>query len=197
MPWRHPPAAILLIALGIFTIWITWRAKSLELSSLEINSKPLMIGKQAPDFHLAAMDGRTVSLSDFRGRKKVVIDFWASWCGPCRLEMPEMRRFYQSAHKGDANFEFLAISIDDDLVAAETAVKHDKLQFPVLLDSLGKTAQAYQVDAIPTLLVIDEKGKVIWGETGYQSATEILLATELEIKNYTPQFGGQSDAGSH
>jgi peroxiredoxin len=181
MPWRHPPAAIALIALGIFTIWITWRAKSLELGSLEINSKPLMIGKQAPDFHLAAMDGRTVSLSDFRGRKKVVIDFWASWCGPCRLEMPEMRRFYQSAHKGDANFEFLAISIDDDLVAAETAAKHDKLQFPVLLDSLGKTAQ----------------GKVIWGETGYQSATEILLATELEIKHYTPQFEGQSDAASH
>jgi peroxiredoxin len=194
MPSR---AALAITALAIFSVWITWRAKALELSLREQNSKPVMIGKQAPDFQLAALDGRTVSLSDFRGKKKVVISFWASWCGPCRLEMPAMRRFYQSTHKGAANFEFLAISIDDDRADAETAATHDKLPFPVLMDSTGKTAGLYKVDAIPTLLVVDEQGKVVWGETGYQSVTEILLATELGFKNYIPQFGAQADASSH
>jgi peroxiredoxin len=183
--------------LAIFTIWITWRAKSLEVGSRGLQSKPALIGKQAPDFRLTTLDGHTVSLADFRGRKKVVIGFWASWCGPCRMEMPALGRLYKSTHKDDANFEFLAISMDDDRAAAETASKNDKLPFPVLMDSAGKTAGAYEVEAIPTLLLVDEQGKVTWGETGFQSATEIMLATELGIKNYTPQFGKETDAGAH
>jgi peroxiredoxin len=156
-----------------------------------------MIGKQAPDFQLNTLDGSIVSLADFRGKKKVVLGFWASWCGPCRIELPVMRRFYQSTHKDAANYEFLAISMDEDRDAAEIVAKHDKLPFPVLMDTAGKTAGRYKVDAIPTLLVVDENGKVEWGETGFQSTTEILLATALGIRNYTPQFGTQTDANAH
>jgi peroxiredoxin len=197
MPSRPPSATIAFAALAIFTVWITWKAKSLELSSRDSQSKPAMVGKQAPDFQLTTLDGRIVTLAEFRGKKKVVIDFWASWCGPCRIEMPVMRRFYQSTHKADAKFEFLAISTDEDRADAESAAKHDKLPFTVLMDSAGKTASAYQVEAIPTLLVIDEQGKVEWGETGFRTMTEIFLATALDIKDYKPQFGTESDAVTH
>ena len=108
-----------------------------------------------------------------------------------------MRRFYQATHKADTNYEFLAISVDEDRDAAVTAAKHDKMPFPVLFDSAGKTAAAYGVQAIPTLLVVDEKGMVNWGQTGFQSATEILLAMQLGIKNYTPKFGPDTDAAAH
>src|ERR1039458_3902788 len=79
MPTRLSPAAVLAImALAVFTVWITWRAKALELD-LGVNSQKLALtGRQAPDFHLPALDGRTVSLSDFHGRKVAVV-FWASW----------------------------------------------------------------------------------------------------------------------
>jgi len=198
MPSRPPPAASLaLAALAVFTVWITWRAKTLETGSKEHPSTPAIVGKPAPDFQLTSLDGRVVSLADFRGKKKVVVSFWASWCGPCRLEMPELSRFYKSTHKDDAGFELLAISIDDERAPAETAAKEDKMPFPVLMDSESKTANAYHVEAIPTLLVIDEQGKVVQGYTGLQTAMEVVLATDLGIKNYVPQFGGQTDAGGH
>jgi peroxiredoxin len=155
-----------------------------------------MMGKQAPDFQLSNLNGQTVSLSDFKGRK-VVIGFWASWCGPCRVEMPMLVKFYRTTHKEDSKFEILAISTDTDPSAAELAAHHDKMPFPVLMDSSQKTAKAYQVEAIPTLLLVNEQGKVEWSQIGSQSSTDILLAGQLGIKNYTPQFGAQANAAGH
>jgi len=193
---RPTPAACAIAALAIFTVWITWRAKTLESSSGP-PSIPVIVGQPAPDFQLTSLDGRVVTLAEFRGKKKVVISFWASWCGPCRMEMPELRKFYASTHKDDANFELLAISIDDERAAAEKAAKEDKLTFPVLMDASGTTAKAYHVDAIPTLLVIDEQGKVTQGFTGLQPAVEAMLAAGLGIKDYVFQPGGQTDAAGH
>jgi peroxiredoxin len=194
---RPLPAKLALVALACFTIWITWRAKSLELSTRDAQTKPVMVGKQAPDFQLVALDGRKVSLAEFRGKKKVVISFWASWCGPCRTEMPVMRRFYQTTHSDAAKYEFLAINVDDERDAAETAAKHDKMPFPVLIDSTGSTARDYKVEAIPTLLVVNEEGNVDWGETGFQPTSEIFLAAQLGIKNYAPQIAVKDDVGEH
>ncbi len=194
-----PPAAAALAALAVFTVWITWRAKAIETGLNGHVGRGGMItaldGKTAPDFHLAALDGRTLSPADFRGRK-LVVSFWASWCGPCKMELPALAKFYQNTHKGDADYEIVSISIDDERTDAETAATQLKLPFPVLLDPASKTLQTYGVDAIPALFVIDKDGKVLHGQVGFEPGFEFILAQQLGIKNYNP-ITGATDASGH
>src|SRR5262245_58997300 len=150
---------VLYSALAVFTLYITWRAKSLEKSIANRDEVSVIVAKPAPAFSLASLDGRTVSLSDYSG-KKVVLSYWASWCGPCKVEMPELREFYQRYHKADSDFELLAISIDENREDAENYAAAEKLPFPVLLDPQSKIADAYSVAGIPTMFVIGKDGKV-------------------------------------
>ena len=176
--------------LAAFTVWITWRAKALESNFhvLERQAQVKLLNKPAPDFTLKALDGATVSLADFRGKQRVVVSFWASWCGPCRMEVPSLRAFYQKAHKPGADFEMVAVSIDDDGDAARQFAASSRMPFPVLLDSGQKAATAYGVESIPQLYVIDKSGKVTYGHTGLDPAVEYALARELGIKDYMPSI---------
>jgi peroxiredoxin len=140
------------------------------------------VDKPAPDFSALTLDGRTVSLADFRGQKKVVVTFWASWCGPCRMEMPSLIQFYKRNHSDASDFEILAVSIDEDPKAAANFATAMKLNFPVLLDSSKSVANAYGVEGIPTMFVIDKAGKVIYGHAGFDATMEFRLANELGIK---------------
>jgi peroxiredoxin len=198
MSSRPPPGVALSIAaLAVFTVWISWQAKTLERSLNSIAETIAFLHKPAPDFTLKSLDGRTVSLADFRGKQKVVVSFWASWCGPCRMEMPALRSFYQKTHKADADFEIVAVSIDDDRDAAEEYAARSKMPFPVLLDAAQKAAGAYGVDSIPRLFVIDKSGTVTFGQAGYTPGLELQLARELGIKNYTlgvPQLNANTGA---
>jgi peroxiredoxin len=189
MPLRAARLAI--AALVLFTIWITWRAKALETGSTRTHSAhqpPL--NKPAPAFNLPALDGHPVTLADYRGRN-VVVTFWASWCGPCRTEMPILRTFYQRTHKHDTDFDILAISIDFAREDAATAAAELKIPFPVLHDSSGKVSDQYGVDAIPALFVIDKKGDIAYAHTGLDMGFEIVLAQQLGIKNYSPAVGAE------
>ena len=192
------PAVAALVALAAFTVWITWRAKTIEtsLGSFEGQASALE-GKPAPDFRLASLDGRTVSASDFHGKKKLVVNFWASWCGPCRMELPVLAKFYRQTHKADADYEIVSISVDDDRADAEKAATQLKVPFTVLLDPTSKTLQSYGVDAIPAMFVIDKDGKVLHGQVGFEAGFDFLLAQELGIKNYFPNAGATDDSGSH
>jgi peroxiredoxin len=175
----------------VFTLWITWRAKALEMGSSPEGTASRLVGKPAPDFALETLDGQKVSLADYHG-KTLIASFWASWCGPCRLEMPVLTKFYRDQHKAGSNFEILAISIDTNKSDAEGAAKGLKMPFPVLLDPDSKASRTYQVDAIPTLFVIDPSGKVTFSHTGFSMGLDILLASQLGIKNYssTSSAGG-------
>lgn len=178
---RAAAAIIIFIAL---TIWITWRAKTIEIrlgqSGEEVNA---LNGKPAPDFHLASLDGRTVSPGDFRGRESLVVAFWASWCGPCREELPQLAAFYQRTHKPDSNYEIVAISIDDDPTAARKAAVDMKLPFPVLLDQPNGTARnvagSYHVTGIPELFLIGKEGRVYHVEVGDDATAAWTLASYL------------------
>ena len=180
------PAASI-VALAIFTVWITWQAKHLEQRLHGSNPTAMLHGKQAPGFALPALDGRTISLADYRGRY-VVVSFWASWCGPCRMEAPVLRTFYARTHK-TADYELLAISLDETHEAAQSAATAWKMPFPVLLDHKGQVSNEYRVEGIPTLVVIDRAGKVQYSSVGFDPTTEFMLAQQLGIKNYMPGTG--------
>jgi peroxiredoxin len=195
MAAKLSPRAVAGIAvLAVFTIFITWRAKLLERDIVTAGRTPALVNKAAPDFSLETLGGSHVSLADFRG-KKVVISFWASWCGPCRLEMPELRAFYNRYHGNSGKFEFLAISIDDNKADAAGFVGEEKLPFPVLLDPTSTIARAYGVGGIPTLFVVNETGKVVFGQVGYNPALNIVLGEELGIK-VVPTTPGVTANGS-
>ena len=180
---RFSATAILSITvLAACTLLLTWRASLLETALQRESEQPELVEKPAPDFSALTLDGRTVSLADFRGQKKVVVAFWASWCGPCRLEMPSLVQFYKRNHSDSSDFEILAVSIDEDAKAAADFATTMKLNFPVLLDPRQKMANAYEVEGIPTMYVIDTTGKVIYGHAGYDAAMEYRLANELGIK---------------
>lgn len=119
---------------------------------------PLKEGDQAPGFTLPLMGGGEASLADYRG-KVVVLNVWATWCGPCREEMPSMQRLYQSL-KGQP-FEMLAVSIDTrGAQDVDPFVKKLNLTFPILYDTDKKVPSLYQTTAVPESFIIDKNGVV-------------------------------------
>ena len=126
--------------------------------------------------------GTKVALADYRGKKNLVLSYWASWCGPCKVELPELREFYRQHHKADADFEILAISIDEEKADAEKYVATEKLPFPVLLDPYSRVADSYTVGAIPTMFVVDKSGKIIYAHTGLDQVMQFQLMRSLGIK---------------
>lgn len=110
-------------------------------------------GEIAPDFELENLKGDIIKLSDFKG-KKVILNFWATWCPPCKDEMPDMEEFYQQAGK---DVVILAVNIDPQY-NVKKFVKENKITFPILLDRKDQVNTKYQIISIPTTYFIDEKG---------------------------------------
>jgi peroxiredoxin len=196
-PRLSAPAILGIVVLAIFTVLLTWRASVLETRLLRESEQPELVEKPAPDFSAFTLDGRTVSLADFRGQKKVVVAFWASWCGPCRLEMPSLIQFYKNNHSDSSDFEILAVSIDEDPKDAANFATAMKLNFPVLVDPRQKMANAYGVEGIPTMFIIDKAGKVIFGRAGYDATMDYQLIRELGIKTNKSMEGAADGVTSH
>ncbi len=128
----------------------------------------------APDFSLTTLDGSTASLSDYRG-KPVILNFWATWCGPCRVEIPALEAAWQN-HQGEA--VFLGVDVQEDPLQVADFAQQLGMTYPVLLDETAETAQLYRVRAFPTTVFIDGQGVVIDIYTG--PLNEPLLATRVQ-----------------
>ena len=123
----------------------------------------------APDFSLHAMSGPNMRLQDQRGRV-VMVNFWATWCAPCRQEMPQLNRLYQKYRS--AGFVLLGVNVDDDpSKAAEVATKLG-VTFPVLLDPEKNVSKLYDLSTMPSTVIIDRDGKVRYVHRGYLNGYE-------------------------
>lgn len=134
---------------------------------------------QAPDFSLRTLSGERVKLSDYRG-KVVLLSFWATWCGPCKQELPVLQALMDK--HGKDGLQVLAVNIDDPKTVAEVRrfVADRKLTMPVPLDTDSKVLGRYNPRiALPYLQVIDTEGRRAFQHTGFTSGAEATLATEV------------------
>jgi peroxiredoxin len=198
MEKRQSPLTILaIVTLAIFTIFITWRAKALETKLARRVEQSEMVGRRAPDFSLESLNGQKVSLADFRGKKMVVVSFWASWCGPCRMEMPALRDYYKKNQEHWDDFEVVAIDTNDERSEAATFALSERLPFPVVLDPSGTISDLYGVQAIPAMFIVGKDGIVKYAQIGFDPTMEIELSMNLGIKIATPGQTTSDDNTSH
>ena len=114
-------------------------------------------GSLAPDFQLQNLDGQAVSLNDLRG-KPVMVNFWATWCGPCRDEMPLIQEIFEDKEWSDKGLVILAVDIGESLSTVKEFVESYGLSFQVLLDSEQGVAKNYNIRGIPATFFIDKDG---------------------------------------
>jgi peroxiredoxin len=146
--------------------WLAVTAAIVALAAPVGGCKPstAMVGRQAPEFSLADLDGNAVRLANLKG-KVVFVNVWATWCEPCRQEMPAMQALYTTLAGPD--FEMLAVNSDQsDRSAVERFVETHHLTFPVLPDPDLQVAGRYRVTGYPETFVIDRNGTIVAHEIG-------------------------------
>ncbi len=145
------------LALLLGAAWLVVSTPDLETFA-QANSLPQK-GFLAPNFTLNTLDGKAITLSDLRGHV-VLVNLWASWCGPCRAEMPAMQRVYEIYR--DQGFQVLAINVtyQDSQAAARAFVDEFDLTYPVLLDPDGQVSSLYLLRSLPTSFFIDAEGVI-------------------------------------
>jgi len=136
------------------------------------------VGAQAPDFALRDLEGNDVRLSDYRGRT-VLLTFWATWCGPCRLEMPEFEGRYQELK--DDGFIVLGVNFDEPEEDVRAFRDELGLSFPLLLDPGGSVQRLYRIRGYPSSIFVDPEGEV--------HVVHIGLITEGQLRNYLLDLG--------
>ena len=123
----------------------------------------------APDFTLHALGGPNLRLKEQRGRV-VMVNFWATWCGPCRQEMPQLNRLYEK-YKA-SGFVLLGVNVDDDVAKATEVAGKLGVTFPVLLDTEKTVSKLYDLNTMPSTVIIDREGKVRYVHRGYLAGYE-------------------------
>lgn len=118
-----------------------------------------LVEQPAPDFYLPTLDpDRPVRLSDYRG-KKVLLNFWATWCAPCVREVPDLAAVHAELLAGGKEFEMLSVTADDPATVRRFAAEH-QIKYPIVLDPRGQAHELYRVSLFPTMVWIDENGQI-------------------------------------
>jgi peroxiredoxin len=165
---NHPAFFFLLMMFCAHSLWAT-------PSMTELKEKKL-----APELSLKDMESVTHRLEDFRG-KTVIINFWATWCPPCRAELPSMNRAWKKV-KGD-NIEMLAINVGEDEDTIFEFLGDYPIDFKVLLDQSGKIIQTWPVRGLPTTFVVDPKGRLVYRAIGGREWDSDSLLQKIRMLN--------------
>jgi len=129
----------------------------------------LQSGAPAPAFQLNSNTGKPLALADFKGQI-VLLNFWASWCGPCRQEMPILEQLNRQYHAKGVTL--LGINVEPDSAAAVDWLKATPVTFPILFDTDSKVSSLYEVAGMPNTVIIDRKGQVRYIHRGYSAGAE-------------------------
>jgi peroxiredoxin len=138
-----------------------WLGSGVTLADIERSA--------APDFTLKSNSGENLRLSEYRG-EVVMINFWASWCGPCRQEMPLLDELYSQYQP--MGFTVLGVNVEEDSTKARDMLKNLPVNFPVLFDDQSEVSRLYNVVAMPSTVLVDRDGKVRYLHQGYQPGLE-------------------------
>jgi peroxiredoxin len=162
-------------------------AALIAVSAYQYLTRP-SAGDLAPGFKLPTIDGTQVSSTEFSGRP-MLIHFWATWCGPCRVEFPSLARL----HKRFSDTDFAIIAISEDGDGAPSAVRAflsvNPVGFPVLIDEVGAMADEYMAWGVPESLLIDRSGKIVWRGSGAidWDAPQAVTAVKALVDGKVPQ----------
>ncbi len=140
------------------------------------NQSPVNVGADAPDFALRSAAGSNLRLSEHRGQV-VMINFWATWCGPCRQEMPKLDEIFSRYER--AGFTLLGVNIDEDTARAQRLADELGVSFPLLFDSEQNVSRLYDVQAMPMTVMVDRTGKVRSVHYGYKAGMEQRYLDEV------------------
>lgn len=173
-------AAGMLAGAGLGVIILFGLGNQDLLASLKLpwdNQPAPKVGYSAPDFELNNLAGDTIKLSNLRG-KPVLINFWATWCGPCRLEMPDIQKIYEN-YQGD--FEVLAVNADEQERIVAKFAKDIGITFEVLLDPGANVQSLYQLRGYPTSFLVDQEGVI--------RVQHIGIMHEAQLVEYLAEVG--------
>jgi cytochrome c biogenesis protein CcmG/thiol:disulfide interchange protein DsbE len=173
---------IVLLIAGLAWIWVN-RLPAGDVSATSALPPAPAVGHPAPDFTLTTAAGETFKLSELRGIP-VVLNFWATWCPPCRDEMPSMERLHKLL--GGRDLEIVAVDLQEPKDTVQKFVKDNSLTFTVLLDARGAVGGAWGAQSIPTTYLIDRKGRILarsvggrqWDSADMVALFEAVLAAE-------------------
>lgn len=162
---------VLAAVLGIAWIGIT----RVEASQINITGRPPSpdLGYSAPDFTLSTLDGGTLTLSDLRG-KPVILNFWASWCGPCRVEIPALEA---ASQKAGSTAVIVGVDVLESPAVVEAFVAEMGMTYPIALDTSGEVSDLYRVQGFPTTYFIDAQGVIV--EVYHGQLNEPLLRDRI------------------
>jgi len=130
----------------------------------------------APDFALKSDSGENLRLSELRG-EVVLINFWASWCGPCRQEMPILSELHEQYQ--DMGFTVLGVNVEENSADARKLLKDMPVSFPVLFDNDSKVSKQYDVVAMPSTVLVDRDGNVRYLHRGYNPGEEAIYVEKV------------------
>ena len=158
------------------TVWINYEVKvNIQSAGTDGATRELghiKVGQPAPEFTAPDLTNQAISLSGYRGKKIVLLDFWATWCGPCKMAMPGLQSLLDDYKS--RGLEVLSLNEGESAEQAESFMKRKAYGFHVVLDADSAIGASYGVRGIPTLVVVDKNGIVRWIRVGYSPSDSDL-----------------------
>ena len=173
--WLVP---LLLAVAALVVSFKVLQGDNASASNLSVAGRPVS-GEPAPDFAAQTLEGKHVSLADFRG-KTVLLNFWATWCPPCRSEMPDMEKIYRE--RLDKDVVILAVDVQEAAVPVQAFVDRFSITFPILMDVSGDIAKLYGIQSLPSSYFIDAQGRITSFNLGAMNESAISRRIDQAVE---------------